>query len=89
MLTGLALGVLVDADSIPLISRSEASIPETAPPPDDRQARQASGAESRRNLLATCQGRKNIDPVPDVCRQNSDQGKQKLLVMLALWRVLP
>lgn len=92
LLTGTLLAVLTDTDSIPLISRSEARIQETANAPDGRAARKTADAtrrETYRDTMATCQqARKNSDPVPDACRQ-SDQDRQKLLVLLALWRVLP
>lgn len=91
MLAGLILAILTDTDSIPLISRSEANIPETASAPEERPARLAAEAarrEAHHNIMAACQARRNADPAPDVCRP-SDQHRQKLLVLLALWRVIP
>ncbi len=91
LLAGVVLAILTDTDSIPLISRSEARIQETANAPEERPARLAAEAarrEAYHDAMAACQARRNADPAPDVCRQ-SDQHKQKLLVLLALWRVLP
>lgn len=89
LLTGVSLGVLSDSNfSSWFVPRSQAQVK-----PGNVEQPQPPPAETIRHspyysLLAACNARKGTDPLPESCSQNNDQDKQKLIALLALWRIM-
>lgn len=87
LLTGVSLGVLSDSNfSSWFVPRSEAQVKPVnveQPPPSETARR-----SPYYSLLAACNARKGTEPPPESCSQNNDQDKQKLIALLALWRIM-
>ena len=97
LITGVTLGVLTDAAPTTLISSSKADEPRTSPDQDDGLKRpilrldDTDRRATNRGSITPCstsrQQDANIDTEP--CSSQPMQiDKQKLLVLIALWRVI-
>ena len=97
LLTGVTLGVLTDADPVTPISSSEAGEPRTSPDQDDGLTRpvlrldDANRRAMNRGAMAPCSphGQQDANADAEPCSSQPMQiDKRKMLVLLALWRIL-
>lgn len=97
LLTGVTLGVLTDEAPITLISSSKADEPRTSPDQDDglkRPVLRLDNTDRRatnRGAIAPCSTRRQQDANTDTEPCNSQPmqiDKQKLLVLITLWRII-